>query len=110
MEEANSETGRLIAIGDIHGHAAALESNLDAIIPGPDDTIVTLGDYINRGPDSRRVLDLLIELNHRCNLIPILGNHEEMMLDSRVDPHRTPLEITRGRCDPCLLWPKCRDR
>ena len=87
MEESNSRTGRLIAIGDIHGHATALESILDAIIPGPDDTIVTLGDYVNRGPDSRTVLELLIDLSHRCNLIPILGNHEEMMLDSRDDPH-----------------------
>ncbi|MCA8989497.1 MAG: serine/threonine protein phosphatase [Planctomycetaceae bacterium] len=87
MAEENSATGRLIAIGDIHGHAAALESILNAILPGPDDTIVTLGDYINRGPESRKVLDLLIDLSHRCQLIPILGNHEEMMLDSRDDPH-----------------------
>ena len=87
MAKENSATGRLIAIGDIHGHAAPLESLLEAIIPGPDDTIVTLGDYINRGPDSRKVLDLLIDLSRRCQLIPILGNHEEMMLDSRDDPH-----------------------
>lgn len=87
MEDANSATGCLIAIGDIHGHAAALESILDAIIPGPDDTIVTLGDYVNRGPESQKVLELLIGLSERCNLIPILGNHEEMMLDSRDDPH-----------------------
>ena len=87
MAKANSASGRLIAIGDIHGHATALESILDAIIPGPDDTIVTLGDYVNRGPDSRQVLDLLIDLSRRCQLIPILGNHEEMMLDSRDDPH-----------------------
>ncbi len=87
MTEEKSETGRLIAIGDIHGHAAALESLLEAIVPRPEDTIVTLGDYINRGPDSRNVLDLLIDLSHRCQLIPILGNHEEMLLDSRHDPH-----------------------
>ena len=87
MAKENSASGRLIAIGDIHGHAAALESILDAIDPGPDDTIVTLGDYINRGPDSGQVLDLLIDLSRRCQLIPILGNHEEMMLDSRDDPH-----------------------
>ena len=87
MAKENSATGRLIAIGDIHGHAAALESILDAIIPGPDDTIVTLGDYVNRGPESRKVLELLIDLSELCNLVPILGNHEEMMLDSRDDPH-----------------------
>lgn len=55
-------TGRLIAIGDIHGHAATLEALLQWIEPQSTDTIVTLGDYVNRGPDSKRVLDLLIEL------------------------------------------------
>lgn len=83
----NKSTKRLIAIGDIHGHALALESLLDAIALGPEDTLVTLGDYVSRGPDSKRVLDLLIGLSERCQLIPILGNHDEMMLDSREDPH-----------------------
>lgn len=41
MTEENSGSGRLIAIGDIHGHVAALVSILEAIIPGPEDTIVT---------------------------------------------------------------------
>jgi len=48
---------RPIAIGDIHGCSAALDALLDATRPRPEDTIVTLGDYINRGPDSRGVLD-----------------------------------------------------
>src|SRR4029077_17880705 len=43
----------------------------------------TLGDYINRGPDSRGVLDRLIELGRRCRLIPLLGNHDQMLLDVR---------------------------
>jgi serine/threonine protein phosphatase 1 len=73
-------TGRLIAIGDIHGCRDALRSLLTAIGPRKDDTIVTLGDYIDRGPDSRGVVELLIDLRSRCNFIPILGNHEEMML------------------------------
>ncbi len=72
---------RTIAIGDIHGCSAALDALLDAIRPRPDDTIVTLGDYINRGPDSRGVLDRLIALSRRCRLIPILGNHDQMLLD-----------------------------
>jgi serine/threonine protein phosphatase 1 len=74
---------RTIAIGDIHGCSAALDALLDAIKPRPGDTIVTLGDYINRGPDSRGVLDRLIELSHQCRLIPILGNHDQMLLDVR---------------------------
>jgi serine/threonine protein phosphatase 1 len=73
-------TGRLIAIGDIHGCRDALRSLLTAIGPRKNDTIITLGDYIDRGSDSRGVIELLIDLKSRCNLIPILGNHEEMML------------------------------
>lgn len=73
--------GRLVAIGDIHGCSAALSSVLAAVGPRPDDTIVTLGDYVDRGPDSRGVLAQLIALAERCRLIPILGNHDEMLLD-----------------------------
>src|ERR1700730_14881921 len=74
---------REIAIGDIHGCSKALAALLDAIQPGPEDTIVTLGDYIDWGPDSRGVLQQLIELEERCTLVPIRGNHEEMLLAAR---------------------------
>lgn len=88
MSKSSSEqSGRLIAVGDIHGHQLALESLLNLLSPQVEDTIVTLGDYINRGPDSRGVLDTLLGLQELCQLIPILGNHEEMMLDSRDDRH-----------------------
>jgi serine/threonine protein phosphatase 1 len=73
-------TGRTIAIGDIHGCRVALCTLLDAIGPTTDDTIVTLGDYIDRGPDSRGVMDTLIGLASRCRLVPLLGNHDEMLL------------------------------
>jgi serine/threonine protein phosphatase 1 len=72
---------RTIAIGDVHGCAQALEALLVAIRPRPGDVIVTLGDYVNRGPDSRNVLDRLIELERECRLVPILGNHDEMLLE-----------------------------
>jgi serine/threonine protein phosphatase 1 len=71
---------RTIAIGDIHGCSTAFRTLIEAIDPRPEDTIVTLGDYIDWGPDSRRVIDLLIDLSSRCNLVPLLGNHEEMLL------------------------------
>ncbi|MEE8451790.1 MAG: metallophosphoesterase family protein [Thermoguttaceae bacterium] len=74
-------TGRTIAIGDIHGCKAALCALLEAIAPAPDDTIVTLGDYVDRGPDSRGVMDTLIALADRCRLVPLLGNHDEMLLE-----------------------------
>jgi serine/threonine protein phosphatase 1 len=71
---------RTIAIGDIHGCALALDALLKAIGPRPEDVIVTLGDYVNRGPDSRGVLDRLIELERQCRLMPILGNHDQVLL------------------------------
>ncbi len=73
---------RTIAIGDIHGCAQALAKLIEMIRPSRDDTIVTLGDYINRGPDSPGVLDRLIELQGECRLVPLLGNHEEMLLSA----------------------------
>ena len=74
---------RIIAVADIHGCSTALESLVTLIDPQPDDTIVTLGDYVDRGMDSKGVLDQLIALKSRCHLVPILGNHDEMMLNAR---------------------------
>ena len=76
---------RTIAIGDIHGCAKALNALLDAIEPEEDDTVVTLGDYIDRGPDARGVIDRLLRLEEQCILVPLLGNHEVMMMASRED-------------------------
>jgi serine/threonine protein phosphatase 1 len=72
---------RVIAIGDIHGCATALRALLDAIAPQPEDTIITLGDCVDRGPDSRDVIGQLLELKERSHLVPLMGNHEEMMLN-----------------------------
>src|SRR5690606_34166054 len=74
--------GRLIAIGDIHGCAKSLAALLREIRPTLDDTIVTLGDYIDRGPDSRRVMEQLLLLGEVCNHIALKGNHEELFLES----------------------------
>lgn len=73
---------RTIAIGDIHGCSVALARLLEAISPHSEDTVIPLGDYIDRGPDSPGVLDQIIDLAARCRLIPLLGNHEEMLLAS----------------------------
>ena len=76
-------SGRTIAVGDIHGCSTAFAAIIAAIEPKRDDTIVTLGDYVDRGIDSKGVLDQLIELSDRCHLVPLLGNHEEMLLHAR---------------------------
>lgn len=74
---------RTIAIGDIHGCARALEALLAAIAPKADDTLVILGDYIDRGSDSRGVIARLLDLGHRCRVKPLMGNHEKLLLDVR---------------------------
>ncbi len=74
---------RTIAIGDIHGCSVALGSILQAIDPQPDDTIVCLGDYIDKGFDSEGVIDRLIDLMAQCRVVPLLGNHDELMLRAR---------------------------
>jgi len=74
---------RTIAIGDLHGCSDAFANLLNAVDPQPDDTIIPLGDYVNRGLDSKGVLDTLIELSGRCRLIPILGNHDEMLFQTK---------------------------
>ncbi len=76
---------RTLAIGDIHGCSAALDALLADVDPRPGDRLVTLGDYIDRGPDSRGVLNRLISLHAAGLLVPLRGNHEQMMLRARED-------------------------
>jgi serine/threonine protein phosphatase 1 len=74
---------RLLAIGDIHGCLRAFNTLLDAVAPTPDDQIITLGDYVDRGADSRGVLDRLLALQNAGRLVALLGNHDVMMLGAR---------------------------
>jgi serine/threonine protein phosphatase 1 len=74
---------RHLAIGDIHGCSTALTSLIEVVGLRADDTIVTLGDYVDRGPDSRAVLDFIIDLGERHHLVALRGNHEIMMLNAR---------------------------
>ncbi|MCA9265108.1 MAG: serine/threonine protein phosphatase [Planctomycetales bacterium] len=77
---------KIIAIGDIHGCANALAALLEEIQPTASDIVVPLGDYIDRGPDSAGVIDLLIEWRDRCHLMPLMGNHEIMLLTAIEHP------------------------
>jgi len=71
---------RIIAIGDIHGCADALRALLDEIALQADDTLITLGDCVDRGPDSKGVIDQLLAVAATCRHVPLMGNHELMML------------------------------
>ncbi|MEX2213478.1 MAG: metallophosphoesterase family protein [Phycisphaeraceae bacterium] len=76
---------RTLVIGDIHGCLRALDALLDAVQPSSEDQLITLGDYVDCGPDSRGVIDRMIGLAKSHNLVALLGNHEEMMLESLFD-------------------------
>ena len=70
----------LIAIGDIHGCARTLDELVQVITPGPTDHLVFLGDYVDRGPDSRGVIERLIELEQTYRCTFLRGNHDAYML------------------------------
>jgi len=76
-------SGRTIAIGDIHGCVTAFDALLNELKLQKDDQLITLGDYVDRGPDSRAVLDRMIALKDSVQLIALRGNHELMMLRAR---------------------------
>lgn len=80
--ETLKQEGRLIAFGDIHGCSEALNSLLEAVKPTQSDTLIFLGDYIDRGSNSKAVLDTIIRLTETHNVIALIGNHEVMMCDA----------------------------
>ena len=75
-------TPRHLAIGDIHGCNTALAALVAGLAVQPHDTVVMLGDAIDRGPDSRDVIRQLRALGLRTTLVCLQGNHEQMLLDS----------------------------
>lgn len=86
---------RHLAIGDIHGCFHALRTLVDFVEVNADDTLITLGDYVNRGPNTNAVLDWLIQRQASGQLVALRGNHEIMMLSAREDDaaYRTWLDV-----------------
>src|SRR5687768_3633155 len=80
--------GRLIAIGDIHGCHLEFAELLARIAPVPADRVILLGDLINRGPDSNKVIDLA----RSTGATAILGNHEFRLLEYRRTGETKPLK------------------
>lgn len=78
-----------IAIGDIHGNLRSLEDLLGQLERslGPRDSVVFLGDYIDRGPDTRKCVDAIIRFVQlsRSEVIALRGNHEDWMLRTYQD-------------------------
>ncbi len=75
--------GRIFAIGDIHGCLDKLHTMMKRLrIDEEEDTLVFVGDYIDRGPDPRGVVDFVLDLKKKLkNVICLLGNHEQVFLN-----------------------------
>ncbi|MDW3191765.1 MAG: metallophosphoesterase [Cytophagales bacterium] len=86
----------LFAIGDIHGTSGALQTLLDQPIFGAEDTIVFLGDYVNKGPDVKGTIERLIDFSKDHQAIFLKGNHEIMMLQARNNQNLLPQWLFSG--------------
>jgi calcineurin-like phosphoesterase family protein len=78
---SHAARGRLFAVGDIHGCVDELRAMLNAIGPARGDTVVFVGDYVDRGPSARDVIELLLDCRRgEAEFVFLKGNHEDMML------------------------------
>lgn len=78
---------KLYAIGDVHGCSASLRALVQKLHLNTDDHLIFLGDYIDRGKDSKGVIDFILNLRKVGFTIECLrGNHEQMMLEAIADP------------------------
>lgn len=73
-------SGRTIVVGDIHGCSKALAALLNVVALTPADTLILLGDIVDRGTDTHGVIEQLLALRELCRLVLLRGNHEEMLL------------------------------
>ena len=87
---------RIYAIGDIHGRLDLLEEVIEKIdqdmerSPCSEAFTVTLGDYIDRGPNSRGVMERLLNNPFPTDYVPLKGNHEELLETFIADPSAPP--------------------
>lgn len=90
--------GKIFAIGDIHGCISELDrlvAQLD--IDAWDDTLVFIGDYIDRGPDPKEVIDYIIDIRRSIrNVVCLSGNHEDMFLNYCLDRRDEELYMSNG--------------
>lgn len=70
----------IYVIGDVHGSLNSLITLIEFISPTGKDCIVFLGDYIDRGENSKGVLDYCIDLKEKYNTVFLQGNHEDTFI------------------------------
>jgi serine/threonine protein phosphatase 1 len=91
--------GNIFAIGDIHGSADKLIALAEKLaIDFENDTLVFVGDYIDRGPASFEVVEYLLHLKKRCrNVVCLKGNHEDMFLNYIDGPDKLTYMMNGGK-------------
>jgi serine/threonine protein phosphatase 1 len=94
----NTLLPRLFAIGDIHGCFDSFKELVENKIQlRKEDKLILLGDYIDRGDKSKEVVDFIIELSENgYDIIPLMGNHEVMLLDAFEDEKNISKWIQNG--------------
>lgn len=93
---------RTFAISDIHGNLEAFKKALETIDLKHSDQLIILGDLIDRGPDSKGVLDTVLELRQeKFDVICLRGNHEDMLLEAFRAPSKTHRWLINGGME-CL--------
>lgn len=89
---------RSIVIGDIHGCAKTLRSLVEEFVClEKEDNLYLLGDYVNKGPNTKGVIDYILELKQQDYLVECLrGNHDQMMMDAWKDDRSTKAWLAKG--------------
>lgn len=89
---------RIFAIGDIHGCFDSLKELVENKLQlKKSDKVILLGDYIDRGDKSKEVIDYIIELQEQgFDIIPLMGNHETLLLDAFENEKNTSKWIQNG--------------
>lgn len=96
---------RRFAISDIHGCSRTFESLLERLSLEKTDQLFLLGDYIDRGPDSRGVIDRILALQEAGQQVHCLrGNHEQMLLNALADKRHLAVFMTNGGMETLLSF------
>ena len=83
---------RLIAIGDIHGEVEKLNSLIDKLDLQKQDKVIFLGDYIDRGLNSKAVIERILDLSKKIECVFLKGNHEDMLLKTKITQFQDDIE------------------
>lgn len=94
---------RIAAIGDVHGCLDQLQQLLEHVKKHQPEQYIFIGDYVDRGPQIKEVVQFIIDFQKQNNVITLMGNHEDMLLQGMHD-HQTDVSY-QGRILPeHLIW------